>query len=92
MIDFEIDIFLGGGMCKSRLSPMVILVKSLKKYFYETMNSIMLVFDNEMVENMNLKIQKVKKKVCWFRFFERFQNAILFHFGGLDLYPALLIQ
>ncbi|MCK9181586.1 MAG: transposase [Fibrobacteraceae bacterium] len=53
------------------------------------MNSIMLGIDNGMAESMNSKIQKVKKMACGFRNAGRFRNAIMFHFGGLDLYPAL---
>ncbi|HPW95141.1 MAG TPA: transposase, partial [Fibrobacteraceae bacterium] len=81
-----------GWMCRSRLSPMVNLAKSLKKHFYGIMNSIMLGIDNGMAESINSKIQKVKKMACGFRNIERFQNAIMFHSGGLDLYPALPTQ
>jgi len=61
-------------MWRSRLSPMVDLVRSLKKHFYGIMNTIML---------------GVEKMTCGFRNIKRFQNAIMFYFGGLDLYPAL---
>ena len=71
---------------------MVNLAKSLKKHFYGIMNSIMLGIDNGMAESINSKIQKVKKMACGFRNIDRFQNAIMFHFGGLDLYPALPTQ
>lgn len=81
-----------GWMYRSRLSPMINLAKSLKKHFYGIMNSIMLGIDNGMAESINSKIQKVKKMACGFRNIERFQNAIMFHFGGLDLYPALPTQ
>ena len=76
-------------MWRSRLSPMVDLARSLKRHFYGIMNAIMLGEDNGMAESINSKIQKVKKMACGFRNVERFQNAIMFHFGGLDLYPAL---
>jgi len=78
-----------GWMCRCRLSPMVALARSLKKHFYGIMNAIMLCVDNGMAESINSKIQKVKKMACGFRNTERFRNAIMFHFGGLDLYPAL---
>ena len=81
-----------GWMYRSRLSPMINLAKSLKKHFYGIMNSIMLGIDNGMAESINSKIQKVKKMACGFRNIKRFQNAIMFHFGGLDLYPALPTQ
>ena len=50
------------------------------------MNAIMLGEDNGMAESINSKIQKVKM-ACGFRNVGRFQNAIMFHFGGLDLTP-----
>jgi transposase len=78
-----------GWMWRSRLLPMIDLSRSLKKHFYGIMNAIMLGVDNGMAESINSKIQKVKKMACGFRNIERFQNAIMFHFGGLDLYPAL---
>lgn len=78
-----------GWMWRSRLSPMVDLARSLKRHFYGIMNAIMLGIDNGMAESINSKIQKVKKMACGFRNVGRFQNAIMFHFGGLDLYPAL---
>ena len=76
----------------SRISPIVDLARSLKKHFYGIMNAIMLGVDNGMAESLNSKIQKVKKISCGFRNIKRFQNAIMFHFGGLDLYPALPTQ
>src|SRR5574344_497897 len=78
-----------GWMWRSRLSPMVDLARSLKRHFYGIMNAIMLGIDNGMAESINSKIQKVKKMACGFRNAGRFRNAIMFHFGGLDLYPAL---
>jgi transposase len=81
-----------GWMWRSRLAPMIALAKSLKKHFYGIMNAIILGVDNGMAESINSKIQKVKKMACGFRNTERFKNAIIFHFGGLDLYPALPTQ
>ena len=72
----------GHGNCEyGFLSPMV--------GFYGIMNAMMPGIDNGMAGSINSKIQKVKKMACGFRNVERFQNAIMFHFGGLDLYPAL---
>ena len=59
---------------EEQVITMVDLVRSLKKHFYGIMNAIML---------------GEEKMTCGFRNIERFQNAIMFHFGGLDLYPAL---
>ena len=43
---------------------------------------------NAISESMNSKIQKIKARACGYRNRERFKNAIMFHLGGLDLYPA----
>ena len=41
-------------------------------------------------ESIHEKIQTVKRRARGFRSRERFRNAIYFHCGGLDLYPATL--
>ena len=51
-------------------------------------NAIVLNATNAASESINSKIQKVKRMACGFRNRERFRNAIYFHLGGLDLYPA----
>jgi transposase len=33
-------------------------------------------------------VQRIKRAACGFRSRDRFRNAIYFHLGGLDLYPA----
>jgi transposase len=38
------------------------------------------------------RIQRIKKMACGFRNRKRFRQAILFHLGGLDLYPASVKQ
>jgi transposase len=45
---------------------------------------------NAMSETMNSKIEWIKRRACGYRNRERFRNAIDFHLGGLDLYPASL--
>jgi transposase len=36
---------------------------------------------------MNARIQRIKRQACGFRNRDRFRSAIMFHCGGLDLYP-----
>jgi transposase len=36
---------------------------------------------------MNAKIQKIKAQACGYRNRQRFRDAIMFHLGGLDMYP-----
>jgi len=45
---------------------------------------------NAAAESMNAMIKQAKRieaTPCGYRNRERFRNAILFHLGGLDLYP-----
>ncbi|MCE2398601.1 MAG: transposase, partial [Gemmatimonadetes bacterium] len=42
---------------------------------------------NGPAEGINSRIKTVKVRSRGFRNRERFANAILFHLGGLDLYP-----
>ena len=39
-----------------------------------------------------LPYQWIKRRACGFRNRERFRNALYFHLGGLDLYPATDIE
>lgn len=39
-------------------------------------------------ERFNSLIQAIKRDACGFRNRQRFRDAILFHLGGLDLYPS----
>ena len=76
-----------GWMWRSKLKPMIALSKSIRKHFYGIINSIILGVSNGRAESINSKIQKIKKMACGFRNVERFKNSILFHLGGLELYP-----
>ena len=50
-------------------------------------NAIVLKATNALGESMNAKIQKIKSQVCGYRNRQHFRNAIMFHLGGLDMYP-----
>jgi transposase len=52
------------------------------------LNAVVLKATNAASESINARIQRVKRMACGFRNRERFRNAIYFHLGGLDLYPA----
>ena len=43
---------------------------------------------NARSESTNATIQSLKRRACGYRNRENFRNAIYFHLGGLDLYPA----
>jgi transposase len=44
--------------------------------------------DNGHAESINSRIKTIKVRGREFRNKDRFRNAIYFHLGGLDLYPA----
>ncbi|TXF11861.1 transposase [Pelomicrobium methylotrophicum] len=51
-------------------------------------NAVVLKVHNGHAESINSRIQRIKAQGRGFRNRERFRNAIYFHLGGLDLYPA----
>lgn len=71
-----------------RLSPVIAVGKMIRKYFWGILNAIRLKTNNSMLEAKNARIQHIKKMACGFRNRDRFKNSILFHLGGLDLYPV----
>ena len=44
---------------------------------------------NGAAESMNAHIKRIKTMASGYRNRDRFRNAILFHLGGLDLYPRV---
>lgn len=52
------------------------------------MNAVVLGTTNAASESMNARIKRIKGRACSYRNRERFRRAILFHLGGLNLYPA----
>ena len=75
-------------MSHSRLKPMIVIGKMIRKYLWGILNAIRLKVNNSMLEAKNARIQRIKKIACGFRSRKRFKNAILFHLGGLDLMPS----
>jgi transposase len=73
--------------CRSRLKPMQKAAQVIKNHLWGILNAVIQKVTNATSESLNAKIQWVKKNACGFRNRERFRHAILFHCGGLDLYP-----
>lgn len=73
---------------RSRLEPVKRVARMIKTYLEGILNAVVLGATNAASESINAKIQRVKHRACGFRNCDRFRNAIYFHFGGLDLYPA----
>ena len=72
---------------RSRLEP----VKKVARMFRAHLANILTYFDhrltNAAAEGINNKIQGLIQKAFGYRNRERFKTDILFHLGGLDLYP-----
>ena len=73
---------------RSRLEPMKVVARMVRKHLYGILNAIVLDATNARAESINSKIQRVKHMACGYRNRERFRNAIYFHCGGLDMMPA----
>jgi len=77
-----------GWALRSRLEPMKKAARTIRAQLWGIVNAIVLHVTNAGAESLNAKIQWIKSQACGFRNRERFKNAIYFHCGGLDLYPA----
>lgn len=76
-----------GWAFRSRLEPMRKAAHMVKDHLWGILNAIISNVTNAAAESLNAKIQRVKRNACGYRNRERFRAAILFHCGGLDLYP-----
>ena len=74
-------------MCSPRMRRVARMVKN---HLWGILNAIVLRVTNAGAESVNAKVQWIKDTACGFRNRERFRNAIYFHCGKLDLYPARL--
>ena len=71
----------------SRLEPMREAAKTLKRHWTGIANAIARRISNACTEGFNNKIERIKRDACGFRNKAKLRTAILFHCGGLDLYP-----
>lgn len=79
-----------GWASRCRLEPVVKAAAMVRKHLQGIINAVVLGVTNALSESMNSKIKKIKARACGYRNRDRFRNAIMFHLGGLDLYPAVL--
>jgi transposase len=77
------------GALRCALEPIRVVARMIKKHWYGVINAATSDITNAMSESVNSQIQRIKKRACGFRSRTRFREAILFHLGGLDLYPNL---
>jgi transposase len=61
---------------------------TLKRHFGNIITYIRKPITNAAAESLNSKIQMIKYRARGYRNEGRFEAAILFHCGGLDLYPT----
>lgn len=73
---------------RSRLEPIKRLARLVRRHWPNIHTFFTRRITNAGAESMNSKIQKIKVLARGFRNRERFRQAIYFHLGGLDLYPA----
>ena len=73
---------------RSRLSPIKEVARMVKRHLTGILTAVVKGITNARAESINAKIQWLKYTARGFRNRDRFRNAIYFHLGGLDLYPA----
>jgi transposase len=73
---------------RSRLEPLKRVARTMKRHLTGILNVIASGVTNARLEGINTVIQNVKRSARGFRNRDRFRNAIYFHLGGLQLYPA----
>ncbi|MCY4359010.1 MAG: transposase [Gammaproteobacteria bacterium] len=62
--------------------------KMSRSHLWGILNAIIMSVINGPAESINGKIRTIKIRAKGFRNKKRFANTIMFHLGGLDLYPA----
>lgn len=73
---------------RSRLEPIKKVARMVKNNLTGILTAVVKGITNARAESINAKIQWLKYTARGFRNRDRFRNAIYFHLGGLDLYPA----
>ena len=73
---------------RSRREPLVKVGRMIRRYLWGILNAIVNQAMNAAVESVNAVVQRIKSRACGFRNRLRFRRAILFHKGGLSLFPS----
>lgn len=71
----------------SKLDPMIRAAKKLKKHERRILNYFNHRITNSIAEGINGQIERLKRVANGFKNQQNFTTAILFHYGGLQLYP-----
>jgi len=72
----------------TRLEPVKRVVRLFKKHWANIVTYFRHHLSNAPSEGLNSRIQQLIQKACGYRNRTRFKRDVLFHLGGLDLYPA----
>lgn len=73
---------------RSRLEPVKKVARMCRRHLLNLLTFFEHRLTNGPIEGLNNRIQGLVKKAFGYRNRERFKRDILFHLGGLDLYPA----
>mgnify|MGYP003524845131 CR=1 FL=1 len=74
---------------RSRLEPVKKVARMMKRHLPNIVSYFKHRITNAALEGINNKIQSLIKKAYGYRNKDRFKNDILFHCGGLNLYPEI---
>jgi transposase len=77
---------------RCRLEPVRKVARTIKDKLRGSINAVVLITDNGGAESISSRIKLIKLRSRGFRNKARFRNAIYFHPGRLDLYPAGIKQ
>lgn len=77
-----------GWAMKSRLEPVKKVAKMIKRHLKQVINYFKYRVTNGPIEGLNNKVQAIVKKAYGHRNISSLKTDILFHLGGLDLYPT----
>lgn len=72
----------------TRLAPVKRVAKMFKAHLRNILTFFRLRISNGPAEALNNRISELIAKSCGYRNRERFKNDVMFHLGGLNLYPA----
>lgn len=73
---------------RSRLEPMRRVARMVIEHLTVIVSAVHYRATSSVGESVAANVQKTNVRACGFRNRQRFRNAILFHLGGLDLYPS----
>jgi transposase len=71
----------------SRLEPVIKVARMIKNHIDGVMNYFLHPITNAVSEGLNSTIQLLKQRARGYRNFDNLRVAVLFHCGGLQLYP-----